>query len=149
MPHYTAVSTSTHSLAVDLTGSGRIVATYLRRSDRSAVLSQNGSVEDNEWSPPVVLAAGIRSTVNPPDVAARGDGTAMVIWSRMAWPNTLSTHAVLQSRAGEWSEPVRLAGRRSVDNDAYVIPDIVRSRRGFTAAFVRNGALLARYSNLG
>ncbi len=149
MPHYTAVSTSTYSVAVDLSGSGRIVATYLRRSDRSAVLSQNGRVEDNEWSPPVVLAAGIRSTVNPPDVAARGDGTAMVIWNRMAWPNTLSTHAVLQSRAGEWSEPVRLAGRRTVDNDAYVIPDVVRSRRGFAVAFVRNGALLARYSNLG
>lgn len=144
-PHYTAVSTSTFSPAVDLTGNGRIVATYVRSSDRSAVLGQNGRVEDNEWSLPVVLAAGIRSSVHPPDVAARGDGSAMVIWNRMAWPNTLSTHAVLQSPAGEWSEPVRLAGRRSVDNDAYVIPDVVRSRRGFTATFVRNGALLARY----
>jgi hypothetical protein len=144
-PHYTAVSTSTSSLAVDLTGNGRIVATYLRKSDRSAVLGQNGRVEHNEWSLPVVLAAGIRSSVQPPDVAARGDGSAMVIWIRMTWPNTLSTHAVLQSRAGEWSEPVRLAGRRSVDNDAYVIPDVVRSRRGFTATFVRNGVLLARY----
>lgn len=145
MPHYTPVRTRAESPVVDLANSGRIVATYLRDGDRTAVVAQSGRVTGNEWRPPVVVAGGIRSSVHPPDVAVRDDGTAAVIWNRMNWPDTLSTHAAVQSAAGEWSDPMRLASRRTVDNHAYVVPDVVRSPRGFTAAFVRNGTLLAQY----
>lgn len=144
-PHYTPIGARVESPAVDLADSGRIVATYLRRADRTTILAQNGRVGGNAWLLPVVVAGGIRSWVQPPDVAARGNGSAAIIWNRMNWPRTLSTHAAVQSAAGEWSDPMRLATRRTVDDNADVTPDLIRSPRGFTAAFVRNGALLARY----
>ena len=144
-PHYTPVGSRVEAPAVDLADSGGIVATYLRRADRTTILAQNGRVGGNEWRPPVVVAGGLRWSVHPPDVAVRADGSAAVIWNRMNWPDTLSTHAAVQSTPGHWSDPMRLARRRTVDDAAYVVPDLIRSSRGFTAAFVRNGPLLARY----
>jgi hypothetical protein len=65
------------------TDDGRIVATYLRRSDRSAVLRQNGRVGDND------------AYVIPDVVRSRKDSQRRASETAHSWPATASDHAAL------------------------------------------------------